>query len=54
MKSYSKMVNRGSLKLRIMGQIIQNSSNEAWINTNCQEHENEMISILKKACDISD
>lgn len=54
MKSYSKMVKKGSLKLRIMGGIIQNSSNEVWIDTKCQEHENEMISILKKACDISD
>lgn len=54
MKSYSKMVKKGSLKLRIMGGIIQNSSNEVWIDSKCQEHENEMISILKKACDISD
>lgn len=53
-KSYSKMVKKGSLKLRIMGGIIQNSSNEVWIDSKCQEHENEMISILKKACDISD
>ena len=49
MKSYSKMVKKGSLKLRIMGGIIQNSSNEVWIDSKCQEHENEMISILKKS-----
>lgn len=54
MKSYGNMVKNGSLKLRIMGSIIQNSSNEVWIDSKCQEHENEMISILKKACDISD
>ena len=54
MKSYGKMVTNGSLKLRIMGRIIQQSSNEGWIDSKCQEHENEMISILKKACDISD
>ena len=54
MKSYGNMVKKGSLKLRIMGSIIQNSSNEVWIDSKCQEHENEMISILKKACDISD
>lgn len=54
MKSYSKMVKKGSLKLRIMGCLIQSSSNEVWIDSKCQEHENEMISILKKACDISD
>lgn len=54
MKSYGNTVKKGSLKLRIMGSIIQNSSNEVWINSKCQEHENEMISILKKACNISD
>ncbi len=54
MKSYGNMVKKGSLKLRIMGSIIQNSSNEVWIDSKYQEHENEMISILKKACDISD
>lgn len=54
MKSYGNMVKKGSLKLRIMGSIIQNSSNEVWIDSKCQEHENEMILILKKACDISD
>lgn len=48
MESYGKMVKKGSLKLRIMGDIIQNSSNEAWIDSKCQEHENEMISFLKK------
>lgn len=51
MKSYRKMVNKGSVKLRIMGNIIENDSNEKWIKTLCQEHEDEMINILKEACD---
>lgn len=52
MKSYEKMVRKGSLKLRIMGEIIQNSSNEDWINTLCQKHEDDMINILKAASKI--
>lgn len=47
MKSYDKIVRKGSIKLRIMGEIIQNSSNEDWINTLCQKHEDDMINILK-------
>ena len=54
MKSYGKMVNKGSLKLRIMGNIIQNSSNENWIMTQCQKHEDKMINLLKEACEILD
>ncbi len=50
MKSYSKMVNNGSLKLRIMGDIIGNCSNKDWIKSKCQEHESEMIEILESAC----
>lgn len=53
MKSYSKIVNRGSLKLRIMGQIIQSSSNEEWVNSECYKHEERMLSILKEACESS-
>lgn len=56
MKSYGKMIKKGSLKLRIMGGIIQNKSNNEWTQSLCQEHENEMIEILKMACngEISD
>lgn len=50
MKSYSKMVMKGSLKLRIMGSIIQKSTNEDWIKTQCQEHEKEMIKVLSESC----
>ena len=52
MKTYGKMVKKGSLKLRIMGDIIQKSRNENWIKDECQEHEDEMINILKEACEI--
>lgn len=47
-----KMVMKGSLKLRIMGNIIQNSTNKEWIETECYKHESEMIGILKKVCEI--
>ena len=52
MKSYEKMVRKGSLKLRIMGEIIQHGSNEEWRNALCQEHEDDMINILKDTCKI--
>ncbi len=51
MKSYGKMVKKGSLKLRIMGSIIEEGSNDKWIKTQCREHEEEMIEILKEAYD---
>ena len=50
MKSYEKMVKKGSLKLRRMGEIIKEEmcSNQDWIEHACQEHEKEMISILEE------
>jgi uncharacterized protein with ParB-like and HNH nuclease domain len=50
MKSYGKMVEKGSLKLRLMGEIIQQNSNDDWIENYCKKHEEEMISILENAC----
>lgn len=50
MKSYGKMVQKGSLKLRIMGDIIEKSSNDKWIKVQCHEHGAEMIDILETAC----
>ena len=49
MKSYKKMVQKGSLKLRIMGDIIEGSSSEKWRQSACAEHEKEMISLLCRA-----
>ena len=49
MKSYERMVQKGSLKLRRMGEIIKTkSSNQDWRDRACQEHEKEMISILEE------
>ena len=50
MKSFERMVQRGSLKLRRMGEIIKEEkcSNQDWIEHACQEHEKEMISILEE------
>ena len=49
MKSYKKMVQKGSLKLRIMGDIIEGGSSEKWRQSACAEHEKEMISLLCRA-----
>ena len=49
MKSFERMVQKGSLKLRRMGEIIKTkSSNQDWRDRACQEHEKEMISILEE------
>ncbi|MDE5787539.1 MAG: DUF262 domain-containing HNH endonuclease family protein [Bacteroidaceae bacterium] len=45
-----EMVKKGSVKLRIMGKIIEDGSNGEWIKTLCKEHEDEMIDILKEEC----
>ena len=49
MKSFERMVQRGSLKLRIMGEIISKSTNQEWIEKKCREHEKEMIRLLCRA-----
>ena len=46
MNTYKKMVQKGSLKLRIMGDIIEGCSSKKWKDSKCVEHEIEMISIL--------
>ena len=48
MNSFEKMVKKGSLKLRIMGEIISKSTNQEWIEKKCREHEEEMLELLKK------
>nr|WP_311448277.1 DUF262 domain-containing HNH endonuclease family protein [uncultured Porphyromonas sp.] len=47
MESYAKMVEQGSLKLRIMGELIKKSSNQAWREKACEQHEKEMIALLE-------
>ena len=49
MKSYKKMVQKGSLKLRIMGDIIEGGTSEKWRQSECAKHEEEMISLLCEA-----
>ena len=46
MTSYKKMVQKGSLNLRIMGDIIEGCSDEEWKDSKCVDHEKKMISIL--------
>ena len=49
MKSYKKMVQKGSLKLRIMGDIIERGTSETWRLSECAKHEEEMIGLLCEA-----
>ena len=48
MQTFERMVQRGSLKLRIMGNIIKGCSDRDWAEHACQEHEEKMLKLLKK------
>jgi len=49
MQTFERMVQRGSLKLRIMGNIIKEGcSSQDWVKHACREHEEEMLELLKK------
>ena len=48
MQTFERMVQRGSLKLRIMGNIIKGGSDQDWVKHACREHEEEMLELLKK------
>ena len=48
MQTFERMVQRGSLKLRIMGNIIKGCSDQDWVKYACREHEEEMLELLKK------
>lgn len=49
MKTFERMVQRGSLKLRIMGNIIKEGCfNQDWVEHACQKHEEEMLKLLKE------
>ena len=48
MQTFERMVQRGSLKLRIMGNIIKGCSDRDWAEHACREHEEEMLELLKK------
>ena len=47
MKTFERMVQRGSLKLRIMGNIIEGCSSQDWAEQACQKHEEKMLKLLK-------
>ena len=47
MKTFERMVQRGSLKLRIMGNIIEGCSSQDWAEHACREHEEKMLKLLK-------
>lgn len=47
MMSFERMVQRGSLKLRIMGNIIEGCSSQDWAEHACREHEEKMLKLLK-------
>jgi hypothetical protein len=47
-----KMIAKGSIKLRIMANIIKDSGSNKWKTADCEKHENEMIDKLKTVCGI--
>ena len=47
MMTYGEFVNKGSIKLRIMGELIQKCHNVGWIKEWCKKHQEEMIEKLK-------
>lgn len=48
--TYGQMIEKGSLKLRLMSALTKDDTE--WINKACEEHETEMLNLLKNACDI--
>ncbi len=48
--TYGQMIEKGSLKLRLMSALTKDDTE--WKNTACEEHETEMLNLLKNACDI--
>lgn len=43
---YSNIVKKGSIKLRIMGEIINKSSDEEWRRRECEKHQVAMLAVL--------
>lgn len=48
--TYHQMIEKGSLKLRVMSHLTKNDAE--WKNNDCTLHENEMVKLLKNACNI--
>lgn len=52
MKTFGDMVKRGSIKLRIMGELCnKNGANKEWRNSQCKIHEDEMVKKLEEAAE---
>ncbi len=48
--TYGQMIEKGSLKLRVMSELTQDDAK--WKNQVCEKHEQEMLNLLQNACDI--
>ena len=54
--TFEKMIEKGSIKLRIMSELTKKIANEdktasaCWKAKVCKQHETEMIGILRNAC----
>ena len=49
--TYQQMIEKGSLKLRVMSYITKDDT--AWKETICDEHEDAMLKLLKAACNMA-
>lgn len=48
--TYSQMIEKGSLKLRVMSDLTKDDAK--WKETVCAEHEKEMVNLLRSACNM--
>ena len=52
--TFKEMIDKGSLKLRVMSQLTEKGNNKTasaeWKDEACHKHEEEMIALLKGAC----
>lgn len=49
--TYGQMIEKGSLKLRVMSNLTNNDAE--WKDTVCAEHEKAMLNLLRRACNLS-
>lgn len=49
--TYEQMIQKGSLKLRLMSSLTKNDAE--WKTTVCNEHEEKMLTLLKSECNVS-
>lgn len=48
--SYRQMIEKGSLKLRLMSSLTKDD--RLWKEETCADHEREMLNLLKEACGV--